>query len=67
MDENWPFTSRAIWESERAAGLTAHDLTDDDPDPDRGNSLLRLLVEESNGGIVQLAPGVFYASKLDQR
>lgn len=64
MDENWPFTSRAIAESERAAGAHEYDLTDEGPDPDRGNALLRLLVEESQGKIVQLAPGVFYASKL---
>jgi crotonobetainyl-CoA:carnitine CoA-transferase CaiB-like acyl-CoA transferase len=62
--ENWPLTSRAIVDSERAAGPGEFELTDDD-EPDRGNALLRLLVAESDGRIQEFAPGCFYESKLD--
>lgn len=62
MDEkNWPLTSRAIAASERAAGPSEHDLTDDD-EPERGNSLLHELAAE--GFVEEVAPGRFWASKL---
>lgn len=62
-DEEWPLTSRAIADSERAAH-GEYDLTDDEPEPERGNRLLHDLVARSNGKIVQLSPGVFYARKV---
>lgn len=44
-NEDWPLTSRAIADSERAAGPSAEDLADDE-EPVRGNSLLRQLAAE---------------------
>ena len=62
MDEkDWPLTSRAIEESERAAGPSEHDLTDE-TDPKRGNSLLQELVTE--GIAEELTPGRYWVSKL---
>jgi hypothetical protein len=60
MDENWPLTSRAIEDSERA---TKGDDPDDGEEPVRGNALLRMLADE--GKIQELEPGRFYVSKLE--
>jgi len=59
-DENWPLTSRAIEESERASNGD-YDLTDE-TEPGRGNSLLRELV--ARGDLEEVTPGRYWASKL---
>lgn len=59
-DQEFPLTSRAIADSERAE-LGEFDLDDDEPV--RGNALLRALVEE--GRAQELAPGCYFVSKLD--
>lgn len=61
-DEEWPQTSKAIADSESAAGASEYDLTDDGPEPERGNSLLQDLVAE--GLVEELTPGRYWASKL---
>lgn len=62
QDEEWPLTSHAIADAERAAEPADYEL-DDDEEPARGNALLRALVEE--GRAKELAPGCYYVSKLD--
>jgi hypothetical protein len=62
-DKNWPRTSRAIADSERE-NQCEYDLTDDE-EPDRGQSLLRMLAAESDGHIREMTPGRFYVSKLE--
>lgn len=47
-NDDWPLTSRAIADSERAAGQDEYDLADTS-DPRRGNALLRALVAEPEG------------------
>jgi hypothetical protein len=61
MSEEWPLTSRAIADSERAAHGD-YDL-DDDKEPVRGNALLHALAEE--GLVREVTPGRFYVSKLE--
>lgn len=64
MDEkNWPLTSKAIADSERAAGPGEHELTDEaESEPRRGNSLIQELVAE--GILEEVTPGRYWASKL---
>lgn len=65
MDErDWPSTSRAIADSERAA-QGDYDLADDD-EPELGMSMLQRLAAESNGRIQEYSPGRFYVSKLEE-
>jgi hypothetical protein len=60
-DEQWPLTSKAIADSERAM-QGDYDLTDDEPEPELGNSLLRELAAE--GCIEEVTPGRYWMSKL---
>ena len=59
-DEDWPLTSRAIEESERAE-QGEYDLTDE-TEPQRGNRLLQEFV--ARGAIEEVTPGRYWASKL---
>lgn len=59
-DKDWPLTSRAIADTDRA-NQGDYDLTDDE-EPELGNSLLRELVAE--GVVEEVAPGCYWASKL---
>lgn len=60
-DEEFPLTSRAIADSERAE-LGEFDLVDDE-EPVRGNALLHALADE--GLVREVTPGRFYVSKLE--
>jgi hypothetical protein len=62
-EKDWPATSRAIEDSERAT-QGDYDLEDDDQ-PDLGFSLLHALAAESEGRIQEMQPGRFYVSKLE--
>jgi hypothetical protein len=60
-EKEWPLTSRAMADSDRAT-QGDYDL-DDDEEPIRGNALLHALAAE--GRIREVAPGRFYVSKFD--
>ena len=59
-DEDWPLTSKAIADSERAS-QGDYELSEDD-EPELGNSLLREY--EAEGLVEQVTPGRYWASKL---
>jgi len=60
MDDDFPLTSRAIADSERAT-RGDYDL-DDDTEPPPGNALLHELAAE--GIVEEVSPGRYWASKL---
>jgi len=60
VDEDFPLTSRAIADSERAARGGDYDLDDDEPE--LGNRLLHEFAAE--GLVEEVAPGRYWATKL---
>lgn len=60
-DKDWPLTSKAIADSERANQGGEYDLTDDE-EPVAGNRLLRELL--ADGVAEQVTPGRYWVSKL---